>query len=630
MIEEDRVQYRFRWTLLGEAELILPNDASRYCAFSRAALKDHDLMKSVERIRQGNGENSVDKKTPHEQLCDVFGQKLNLDPEASSLQPSGHPEEPDETCIMDGEIENNDERKMAELGLPVEFCQPRMERKKRKGKKRKSVESTWMIGLGFDGYWDMAGEYITNQTWLNDYGSQMDESVREQFKHSTVKCKPEDLIECHRDLKAYANIVYSTDTKREYVTWEDLYSRHCQLVKQRAKLDFEKQQQRSALNRCKQFLEKVKGLQFVPGCELTSLPDETPFADADVGSNSEFEDSPSQAVESISESLNSAEPPTKRYYDMEMFNDVYADFYSDSHATRPLVLDDNTATHSDLPCTASRHEITESSQERPLTMEEKLNFDFGFDPERDANLIAKNCFSTFANDPEMKKYMYQRFRLFSRFDEGVLMDRDGWFSVTPERMAEHIADRMVRREGALIIDAFTGVGGNAIQFALKGAFVIAIDLDPVRLRCAARNAQVYGVADRINFICTDFFHFARSPRVWLPVVEDNEQEAGRSEEGTAEGYPVDAVFLSPPWGGPSYLKMKEFDISAHLTPNGFEIFRVARGLSPNIAYFLPRQTTVSQLVSLAGPGGSCEIEQNLLNSKIKAVTAYYGNLITGR
>lgn len=32
-------------------------------------------------------------------------------------------------------------------------------------------------------------------------------------------------------------------------------------------------------------------------------------------------------------------------------------------------------------------------------MEEKLNFDFGFDPERDANLIAKNCFSTFANDP---------------------------------------------------------------------------------------------------------------------------------------------------------------------------------------------------------------------------------------
>uniref|UniRef100_A0A915A071 Trimethylguanosine synthase n=1 Tax=Parascaris univalens TaxID=6257 RepID=A0A915A071_PARUN len=624
--EEDGVQYRFRWTLLGEAELILPNDASRYCAFSRAALKDHDLMKSVERIRQGNGEKSADKKIPQEQLCDVFGQKLNLDPEASSLYLSGHPKEPDETCTMDDEIQ-----KMAALGLPVEFWQPRMERKKRKGKKRKIPGSTWMIGLGFDSYWDMAGEYIMNQTWLNDYGSQMDESVREQFRHSTMKCKPEDLIERHRDLKGYANIVYSTDTEREYVTWEDLYSRHCQLVKQRAKLDFEKQRQRSALNRCKQFLEKVKGLQFVPGCDLISLPDGTSFIDADVGSNDKFEDPTSQAAENISESVNSVEPSAKSCNDLEVFNDVYADFYSDSHTTRPLVFDDNTATHSDLPCTVSHQEVTESGQEQPLMMEGKLSFDFGFDPERDANLIAKNCFSTFANDPEMKKYMYQRFRLFSRFDEGVLMDRDGWFSVTPERMAEHIADRMVRREGAVIIDAFTGVGGNAIQFALKGAFVIAIDLDPVRLRCATRNAQVYGVADRINFICTDFFHFARSPRVRLPLVEDNEQEeVGRSQEGTVERYPVDAVFLSPPWGGPSYLKMKEFDISTHLTPNGFEIFRVARGLSPNIAYFLPRQTTVTQLVSLAGPGGSCEIEQNLLNSKIKAVTAYYGNLITGR
>jgi trimethylguanosine synthase len=50
------------------------------------------------------------------------------------------------------------------------------------------------------------------------------------------------------------------------------------------------------------------------------------------------------------------------------------------------------------------------------------------------------------------------------------MDREGWFSVTPERVAQHIANRMVSRKGIVILDAFTGVGGNAIQFALKGAF----------------------------------------------------------------------------------------------------------------------------------------------------------------
>lgn len=46
---------------------------------------------------------------------------------------------------------------------------------------------------------------------------------------------------------------------------------------------------------------------------------------------------------------------------------------------------------------------------------------------------------------------------------------EGWFSVTPERIAEHIADRLVAFPDALILDAFCGVGGDSIQLALKGA-----------------------------------------------------------------------------------------------------------------------------------------------------------------
>lgn len=63
------------------------------------------------------------------------------------------------------------------------------------------------------------------------------------------------------------------------------------------------------------------------------------------------------------------------------------------------------------------------------------------------------------------KYWYQRYRLFSRYDDGIKMDEEGWFSVTPESIAQHQATRMCT--GGLIIDAFTGVGGNAIQFALQ-------------------------------------------------------------------------------------------------------------------------------------------------------------------
>jgi hypothetical protein len=56
----------------------------------------------------------------------------------------------------------------------------------------------------------------------------------------------------------------------------------------------------------------------------------------------------------------------------------------------------------------------------------------------------------------------QRTRYFSRYDEGCLLDEEGWYSVTPEAVATQIAERC---RCDVILDAFCGVGGNAIAFA---------------------------------------------------------------------------------------------------------------------------------------------------------------------
>ena len=69
------------------------------------------------------------------------------------------------------------------------------------------------------------------------------------------------------------------------------------------------------------------------------------------------------------------------------------------------------------------------------------------------------------------------------------------FSVTPEVLATHLAARCCCD---LVIDAFAGVGGNAIQFAFTCEHVIAIDIDPERLRLAKHNARVYGVRPSTN------------------------------------------------------------------------------------------------------------------------------------
>ena len=197
----------------------------------------------------------------------------------------------------------------------------------------------------------------------------------------------------------------------------------------------------------------------------------------------------------------------------------------------------------------------------------------------------------------LKKYWHQRHRLFSLFDEGIQMDAEGWYSVTPESIAIHLAERC---RCDVIIDAFCGVGGNTIQFAMTCSHVIAIDIDEKRIECAKNNARVYGVEDRIEFIVGNYFEL-------MPYLK------------------ADVVFLSPPWGGPEYLNQKVFDIKKMGHLDGIQLFKDTAKITPNIAYFLPRNIDPNQLLELSEE--PCELEGNYINSKLKTVTVYFGELV---
>lgn len=197
------------------------------------------------------------------------------------------------------------------------------------------------------------------------------------------------------------------------------------------------------------------------------------------------------------------------------------------------------------------------------------------------------------------KYWAQRYLLFSRFDDGIRMDEEGWFSVTPEPIAQHHASRC---RGGIIIDSFTGVGGNAIQFAQRRKHVIAVDIDPKKIDYACHNAAIYGVRDRIDFLKGDFFLLACRLK-------------------------ADTIFLSPPWGGPDYAKVKTYDIKTMLKPHdGYHLFNASKNVASRIVMFLPRNVDLNQLAELslsASPPWSLEVEKNYLNGKLKAITAYF-------
>ena len=260
----------------------------------------------------------------------------------------------------------------------------------------------------------------------------------------------------------------------------------------------------------------------------------------------------------------------------------------------------------------------------------------------------------------------QRERYFSMYSSGCLLDEEGWYSVTPERVADQIAERC---RCDVILDAFCGVGGNAIAFArtcergswsmlcrilapyADGPLVIALDISPVRLALARHNAAIYGVQDRIEFILADFLSFARALQT-LPRSESGDGQPHRRK--------IDVVFLSPPWGGPSYISGSttraealpesegtsedvhaEFSLESIRPIHGRDLFNVARGITKNVAYFLPRNANLKEISQLVAEDSSdqngsststekIEVEEEWMGSKLKALTCYFGGLVAGQ
>ncbi|UTT93067.1 hypothetical protein NDA17_004138 [Ustilago hordei] len=223
------------------------------------------------------------------------------------------------------------------------------------------------------------------------------------------------------------------------------------------------------------------------------------------------------------------------------------------------------------------------------------------------------------------KYWRHRFDLFSLYSSGCLLDEQSWYSITPES-------------------------------------VIAVEIDEVKLRLARWNARVYGVEERIWFVRGDSMELLDRLEEWRSGKGKGKGKEGEVWNGlTAEDLEaVEAVFLSPPWGGVNYASAaavptsttdspafaaategNEYSLSAIKPIHGRELFRrVSLSFrTSNIAYYLPRNTSLAQLSELASllPASDAserdekvKVEYQYVNkgTKLSSLTAYYGALAT--
>jgi trimethylguanosine synthase len=245
----------------------------------------------------------------------------------------------------------------------------------------------------------------------------------------------------------------------------------------------------------------------------------------------------------------------------------------------------------------------------------------------------------YPNDEVPDKYWSQRRRLFSLFDKGIQLDKESWYSVTPEAIANHIACHFVgSTQDAIVLDLFCGCGGNAIAFAAQKnvKLVVCVDKDLQKLKKAHWNASIYGVQDKLLLVHADagnvLSRYCGGKIVTSPKDEDqSERQASLPEV-------IDAIFLSPPWGGIDYGNVGRhgYDLTCIkiAAEDGTQcdgqwlLEQATKALGQKgIAYFLPKNingVALAKSAHTAGCRNTIVMEQNVLNGKLKTVTAYLG------
>ena len=212
------------------------------------------------------------------------------------------------------------------------------------------------------------------------------------------------------------------------------------------------------------------------------------------------------------------------------------------------------------------------------------------------------------NEEIDNKYYNIRYYLFSKFDKGIQMDKESWYSVTPEEISIYISNLIKDSNNYSIIDAFCGCGGNTIFFSKKFKTVYANDLYENKIKMTINNLKIYNCDNNVIFSCQDFLSFNQNS---------------------------DFIFLSPPWGGSDYKNDDNFMLKNWIEPDIEEIIKHSLQLSKNLIFYLPRCTNINELTEYIYKYDQKFIDDNEKNiyldiqylisaKKVKAILVLYG------
>jgi tRNA1(Val) A37 N6-methylase TrmN6 len=183
----------------------------------------------------------------------------------------------------------------------------------------------------------------------------------------------------------------------------------------------------------------------------------------------------------------------------------------------------------------------------------------------------------------------------NKFSKDIFSDKDAFYMSTPEIVAEYIANQLAKYKTS--VELCCGVGMLSVQLAKKMDKVIAIDINKERIENAKKNAKLYGVSHKIEFITGDVL-----------------------DEKLLKRLSADVAILDPDWS------KNETDKSLHVKnidntqPSLRKMFNLSRKfVTKNIVARIPKTLDASSLLGL----GVCRVENIIWNNEIKFKVAYF-------
>lgn len=137
---------------------------------------------------------------------------------------------------------------------------------------------------------------------------------------------------------------------------------------------------------------------------------------------------------------------------------------------------------------------------------------------------------------------------FSRADQ-MYLTREALEQASAEIVSRYRSARYPT--GTQVVDLCCGIGGDALALAAH-AEVLAVDLDPLRLRMVAANADVYGVGERLRTRCEDATSTVLAPGAYVWADPSRRVDGRRVYSAFAYQPPLDALLRATstaPGGG---------------------------------------------------------------------------------